>query len=96
MGLAIPADARFGSSFKNVPKLVQKYFVLKGVQKMQHSEDDTREKLEDLKSSLTVSNAPWNAWELEFIKDITKHLENTKISLSEKQLNMVIKLWDKL
>ena len=43
--------------------------------------------------SLSLSNAPWNAWELEFIEN----LKDTKWNdLSLKQQGIVQKMWDKL
>ena len=59
-------------------------------------EDDLREKLEDLKSTLTVSNHNWNAWELEFIENITEKLDCATISVTAKQLDKIWDLWEKI
>lgn len=49
--------------------------------------------IETLLSTLSVSNSPWNAWELEFIES----LENKEYKdLSPKQRDIVEKLWEKL
>jgi hypothetical protein len=49
--------------------------------------------IEDLVSTLSVSNAPWNAWELEFIESLE---DKEYKDLSVKQREVVERLWDKL
>lgn len=49
--------------------------------------------IEDLISTLNISNSPWNAWELEFIDSI----KDVGIKcLSPKQVDKIEELWDKL
>lgn len=55
-----------------------------------------RERLEDLKATLSVSNNNWNAWELEFIEDICQKLSQPKITMSLKQYDLVCSLWDRI
>jgi hypothetical protein len=49
--------------------------------------------VEELVSTLNVSNAPWNAWELEFIESIQ---DKEFSDLSVKQREVVERLWEKL
>jgi hypothetical protein len=49
--------------------------------------------VEALVESLTLSNAPWSAWELEFIESLEGR---SWPSLSSKQQAMVQRLYDKL
>lgn len=54
---------------------------------------EQRGMIADLVSSLTISNAPWNEWEFEFIESLEgKEYKN----LSIKQQAIVEKLWEKL
>ena len=59
------------------------------------------EKLDDLISTLKVSNHPWTAWEREFIADMKEFTTRTDGgrpfgNLSEAQRRKIEQLWDKL
>lgn len=51
------------------------------------------EKLADLRDSLRIVNAGWNAWEKDFISSV---IVIPTSYLSEKQKETIKKLWDKL
>lgn len=55
-----------------------------------------RQKIEDLEATLSVSNAPWNAWELEFIESVAAKLEKDFIKVSPAQYQKIWDLWDKI
>lgn len=57
---------------------------------------EVRNKLEDLRSTLSVSNNKWNAWELEFIENVCEKLEHDIIQISIKQYEKVWDLWEKI
>ena len=56
------------------------------------------EKIEDLANSTNCSNVTWSAWELEFIESINEKYEQYgyNLQLSEKQENIINKLWERL
>jgi hypothetical protein len=57
---------------------------------------EVRSKLEDLESTLSLSNNKWNAWELEFIEDICGKLNQDIINVSPKQYEKVWDLWERI
>lgn len=62
----------------------------------QEWQDEVRSKIEDLSSTLSLSNNKWNAWELEFIESISEKLEQKTINVSPKQYEIIWNLWDKM
>lgn len=60
-------------------------------------QDELRKKLEDLRSTLSLSNCIWNAWELEFIESVCDKLDRAgDINVTPKQLDKIFDLWEKL
>lgn len=59
-------------------------------------QNEVRAKLEDLQSTLSVSNSKWNAWELEFIENICEKLNQDIINISVKQYEIVWNLWERI
>ena len=57
---------------------------------------DLRMKIEELSESLSLSNHPWNEWEIGFIEDMSKKLTQKQIHVSPKQYDTIWNLWDKL
>lgn len=57
---------------------------------------EVRSKIEDLQSTLSLSNNKWNAWELEFIENICEKLNQDIINVSPKQYEKVWDLWEKI
>ena len=58
--------------------------------------DPLKEKIQDLVLSLRASNNPWGGWEKDFIRDLEKKLDSGRLSLSPKQEQKVLELWEKL
>lgn len=50
-------------------------------------------KIADLRDSLNISNIGWNAWERDFIRSMVGKQTSY---LSEKELTVIDRLWDKL
>jgi hypothetical protein len=62
-----------------------------------YNEDGMREKVEDLKNSLTLSNGyQWSEWELQFIDSVSQKLDDIVFSLSDRQEEKVFELWEKI
>jgi hypothetical protein len=55
-----------------------------------------KEKIQDLVLSIRASNNPWGDWEKDFIRDLEKKLDSGRLSLSSKQEQKVLELWEKL
>ncbi len=53
----------------------------------------TQEKVEQLSSLLGAQDL--STWEKDFVKSIKTRLENPKAALSEKQLNVIEKIYEK-
>lgn len=64
--------------------------------KEEQYQKDLRRKLNDLSESLSLSNNGWNAWELEFIEDISLKLQESTIHVTPKQLDKIWDLWEKI
>lgn len=57
---------------------------------------EVRGKLEDLQSTLSLSNHKWDAWELEFIENICEKLDWAYINVTAKQYEKIWDLWEKI
>lgn len=57
---------------------------------------EVRGKLEDLQTTLTISNNHWDAWELEFIENICEKLTLDIINVSPKQYEKIWDLWERI
>lgn len=61
------------------------------------NQKDIRCKITDLKEILNVRNGPsYNQWELTFIEDMSRKLDSSVISISQKQREIIVLLWDRI
>lgn len=62
-------------------------------------QNDLREKIEDLNSTLTVRNVRWSAWELEFIESMAEKLDGPQDEIRYLTPNVkdkIVELWEKI
>jgi len=57
--------------------------------------DERSSVIKDLIESLSISNSPWNSWELEFIESLQDR-DAEWDSLTQKQQAKALELWEKL
>lgn len=57
---------------------------------------EVRQKIEDLSSTLSLSNNKWGPWELEFIESVSEKLDQDIINVSPKQYEKIWDLWEKI
>jgi len=58
--------------------------------------ENLKTKLQDLESSLSLENHPWNSWEFDFIKNFRRYSNRGYISPTCKQAKKINELWDRL
>ncbi len=63
---------------------------------MRENSEDLRDKIELLSESVTHRWVDWDAWELEFIEQMSEKAEQDKFRLTEKQREKVEELWDRI
>lgn len=57
--------------------------------------DDIENAIDDCENAATASNHPFSQWDLEFIESIREQFDE-RGSLSEKQLHVLGRIWDKI